>query len=200
MTSPMLSRPRVLFLSSRSWLKSSTSWSKMAVRAPVITSHLPASWKRKWQKRAVFPPLWGGFLEVAFFLTESWPSDHIQCRRSQIMQTGIWVATGYPSRFPVLLLQKRQENIGRRVTDAGTTAKYSPIYAKIRAIRALIKGGNHRCELSFSPWRKSEHLLEKLLLENKSLVVDWTWTLKYWFLLSSLIVLMQAKRRDVARE
>ena len=81
------------------------------------------------------------------------------------------MATGYPSRFPVLLLQKRQENIGRRVTDAGTTAKYSPIYAKIRAIRALIKDGNHRCELSFSPWRKSEHLLEKLILENKSSVV-----------------------------
>lgn len=198
----MLSRPRVLFLSSRSWLKSSTSWSKMAVRAPVITSHLQSSQlKEEVTKKGSLPsPLRRLLRSCIFFFTESWPSDHIQCRRSQIMQTGIWVATGYPSRFPVLLLQKRQENIGRRVTDAGTTAKYSPIYAKIRAIRALIKDGNHRCELSFSPWRKSEHLLEKLILENKSSVVDWTWTLKHWFLLSSLIVLMQAKRRDAARE
>ena len=31
------------------------------------------------------------------------------------MQAGIRVATGYPTRFPVLLLQKRQENIGRRM-------------------------------------------------------------------------------------
>lgn len=198
----MLSRPRVLFLSSRSWLKSSTSWSKMAVRAPVITSHLQSSQlKEEGTKKGSLPsPVRRLLRSCIFFFTESWPSDHIQCRRSQIMQTGIWVATGYPSRFPVLLLQKRQENIGRRVTDAGTTAKYSPIYAKIRAIRALIKDGNHRCELSFSPWRKSEHLLEKLILENKSSVVDWTWTLKHWFLLSSLIVLMQAKRRDAARE
>ena len=55
------------------------------------------------------------------------------------------MATGYPSRFPVLLLQKRQENIGRRVTDAGTTAKYSPIYAKIRAV-SMVQIGESQAE------------------------------------------------------
>ena len=150
----------------------STSWPKMAVRALVITSDLHSSQLERGSDKKGQSSL---SHEVASWklqisLVETWPPDHTQCRRSQIMQVGSCVA-GYLTRCPVLITT--EETRGYREKSSRFQHNCYVLYYlyKNQSYKNFNKWWYHRCGLSFSPWGKAENLLKKHLLENKSLVV-----------------------------